>query len=146
MDTDLLKNILLTWDQAGDQPYEAIKEDGYEEALLSILASSKWIGKIYRGTHRHGELNIGDTLNYDHPTSWTTSMNIASNFVEYCDQKNIFILDQKEPINAIQNNYNTYGENEVIVNSISLKVIDKTIDGNYTFIYFKHILDNLNIV
>lgn len=132
----MLKLILQTWDQAGERPYEVLKQEGLYDVLLRVLNSSPIVldQSIFRGTKRHSELDVGDDLNYPYATSWSKSFDNALNFVEEEETPVILSLFSYNPINAIYNHYNSYGENEAIVQPITLRVTNKARIGKMTIL------------
>lgn len=47
--------------------------------------------KLYRGTRRHSDLNVGDILDYKYPTSWSLNYDTALAFI---DPKGWFIMPE----------------------------------------------------
>ncbi len=123
----MLKLILQTWDQAGERPYEVLQHEGlYDDFLRFLYSSSILIDQhIFRGTKRHSDLNIGDLLNYSYPSSWSTSFDNAFNFVEEEQSPVVLSFFSPSPVNALYNPYNSYNENEVIIQPIILRITNK---------------------
>lgn len=76
MDTDerieLETEILQTWDQAGDHPWDYIVELGFGDTLLEMLGKSTFSLKeypLYRGTTRNLDIQPGDIKDYSYPSS-----------------------------------------------------------------------------
>lgn len=132
----MLKLILQTWDQAGERPYEVLQQEGLYDDLLRVLDSSPIVldQHIFRGTKRHSELDVGDVLNYPYATSWSKSFDNALYFVEEEETPVILSLFSYNSINAIYNHYNSYGENEAIVQPITLRVTNKARIGKITIL------------
>jgi hypothetical protein len=136
MNKQMLKDALSYWDQAGERPYEVLIENGLDKFFSAQLEISTYMikDKIYRGTSRHSQLEIGDTLDYRYPTSWSTNFENACNFVDGVDTPVILMLSSVSLIKAIENTENTYKENEVIVSPIILSVIKKYQKKNLTIL------------
>ena len=135
---DHLEEILQTWDQAGERPYEVLKELNMLETLMDKLNRSNFQLDesiiLYRGSSRNQELVINDVKIYEYPTSWTFSEDIALRFVDDCENRVIFRLSGERILNALENNHNSYGEEEVIIAPFNVTITSKDIiDG---VIYF----------
>ena len=93
MDTKTINLALQLWDQAGEMPYEVLQERGLLDGFVQFLKKSKLkVGTIFRRTSCHRELEVGQQLEYLYPTSWTSSLENASYFVEHSDDPNVVIL------------------------------------------------------
>lgn len=136
-----MKYALQLWDQAGERPYEVLIHEGVYEPFMNYLESQSYYldDTIFRGTQRHGELNIGDNLEYTYPTSWSTLFNSAYNFVYQEPFPVILSLYSKKPLKAISNQENTYKESEIILYPISLVVINKYIQDKVIILEVIHI-------
>ena len=123
-----LDDILLIWSYAGERPYEIVPEyfsDLMEETYLEDA--------IYRGTRRHHNLQVGDVLEYDYPTSWTHDLDVAKRFIE--GEHNIILRYWGESIKGVYNHRNTYHEDEFIVAPHSFIVTEKfDIDNEHTML------------
>jgi len=126
-----LQKALGYWAEAGEKPYEVLIEEGIYDFFIDHLLNSslKLNGCIYRGTRRHADLEIGEKLLYTYPTSWTYNKNIAKLFVEESQNGVILILCSKNPIQAIENHQNSHGEDELVVNPLSLEIVNKYEDN-----------------
>ena len=129
-------DALQMWDQAGERPYELLKEHNLLDILInSIFEESFSLEEpIYRGTRRHSQLEIGDILKYDYPTSWSIEKSIAEKFNDEELTPVIIELSSNNSIHALYNHLNSYQEFEVIVNPISLIVNDKYMENNTTIL------------
>lgn len=132
----LLEETLSYWDQAGERPYEVLREQGLYEFFIAQLSKQSLVieGKIYRGTKRHFQLEIGETLLYTYPSSWTYDLEIAHRFVDGEANQVILVLSSIQPIKAIENSQNSYGEDEVIIHPITLRVINKYRENEFTIL------------
>lgn len=127
------EEALLLWSQAGERPYEVLKEQELFESFMKYLIGCSYLIKnyLYRGTRRHSELKIGEILNYTYPTSWTTRFENATNFVQEIGSPVIISLSSKETLRGLENYKNTYGEYEVILYPLILKVVNKYHKGKF---------------
>jgi len=132
----MLNKALSYWNEAGERPYEVLIEEGlYDYFITHIQKQSLLIeGNIYRGTKRHFQLKIGETLRYENPTSWTTNFEIAKRFIEGVDKPVILVLSSFQPLKAIFNYNNTYQEEEVIIDTMTLRVINKDQNDKLTIL------------
>lgn len=112
-----MKKLLQLWAQAGERPYEVLFEQGVYCDFLGYLNSSRMRldSSIFRGTRRHQELVIGNLLDYTYPTSWSTRVEIAFNFVEEEKRPVILSFTSDQPVGWVCNPYNAYEENEIIL-------------------------------
>ena len=135
----LLRDCLEMWDEAGDNPYEVLKEEGVYDFFMNVLnaQSVTLCDHIYRGTLRHGELKVGDTIEYTLPKSWTFNIKTASEFIEVDPvvYPNAVILRfmSPYPFIGIHNPYNKNREEEFITGPINLLITGrfKTKKGNF---------------
>lgn len=116
---------LQLWEQAGEQPYQVLVEQGLDQDFLEALYSSEIILEepIFRGTRRHQELVVGSLLHYLQPTSWSGTLSNALHFVEEEQRPVVLSLTSEGPVHAIYNTQNTYGEDEFILAPILLQVV-----------------------
>lgn len=64
-EVDDYEEILQTWDQAGERPWDYIVELGFDEKLMRLLeASTHSLESIplYRGSTRNLDLQVGDVI------------------------------------------------------------------------------------
>ena len=134
----MLRKILEDWDQAGERPYKVLQELGYYDYFMDFLGEQEiYLSDcLYRGTVRHYDLLIGDILDYNYPTSWTSDYQIASYFIEDSPKQVILELcpaidenNEEIPINGILNQYNSYDEQEAILHPQILIVSEIRYDG-----------------
>ncbi|CAH6419669.1 Hypothetical protein HVR_LOCUS744 [uncultured virus] len=134
MDTKRLNYILSVWDRAGERPYEALREESLYDDFINYLSEQhevlEWT--IYRGTRRHNELEVGDTLNYQYPTSWSTGFDIARKFIDKIPNSFILSLTSETQLSMIYNYCNSYREDEVILAPYTLKIVGKHKEGDLT--------------
>ena len=133
-----MQPLLQLWDQAGERPYEVLIEEGVYDEFLRYLDSSRVYldGPIFRGTRRHQGLVKGDLLDYGYPTAWTTRVETAFNFVQGEERPVILALSSNELVKGIDNPYNTYGENEVVLAPITLRVDQRYDYPDYILLKF----------
>lgn len=139
-DDDYFVDVLQTWDQAGERPYEVLKELGMFEFLMKKLSESSFDLDdiiLYRGSSRNQELNIGDIKTYEYPTSWSFSKKVACNFIDGCENKVIFCLSGDRILKAIVNRYNSYGEEEVIIAPFQVMIESKRIKDGIIYLESK---------
>lgn len=133
MDSVLLRNCLQLWDQAGERPYEVLKEENLYDVFLDHIKNIEVddVEHLYRGTKRHSDLNIGDKISYTYPSSWSSSYNNAKNFV---DEENIKVIIKLNVSNnklfGIYNDYNSYDEKEYIMYPFTLTITNKYVVNN----------------
>lgn len=130
-----MTECLKLWDQAGESPHEALKEEGLYELFESLLQQNVVEEvKLYRGINvekgrRFESVAIGGILSYDCATSWSLDPQIAERCV--CWNPTILVWDVKKE-SGIFNHQNTYGEQEVIMTKRDFKV--KGIDSKFVFV------------
>ena len=153
MDTKTINLALQLWDQAGEMPYEVLQERGLLDGFVQFLKKSKLkVGTIFRRTSCHRELEVGQQLEYLYPTSWTSSLENASYFVEHSDDPNVVILCliANKELQAIYNRRknifpihmyekNMYGKKEVIIHPIVLTVTEKQYKGNVCMLWVEEL-------
>lgn len=131
----MLQKALLCWSEAGNRPYEYLQEEGlYDDFMTALSKSSCHLEtKLYRGTHRHSELLIGDILTYEYPTSWSSSHSVALRFIEKTENPVMLeLLPENNSIQAIENILNRRNEHEFILFPLKLRVVKKDFDGKIT--------------
>ena len=118
---------LELWDQAGEQPYEVLKEEGLLDEFLKRLDKTYYdLSKhLFRGTHRHYEKSIGDVIVYDYPSSWSSSDKVAQRFIDGEDHKVILRFITTGLIKAVENTKNSYDEQEFILHPMLLSIVGK---------------------
>lgn len=140
MDSEEIKACKEFWTSAGPKPYEVLIEENLYDKFLSHLEVQKFTAEdIYRGTIRHQNMEIGDTLFYKFPTSWSLSYDQAHNFVGEFKNPVILQIKNAENIKAIFNDCNYLGEEEVIVSPMIMKVKSK-LNHNSTIIFIVEII------
>lgn len=126
-----LRQALEIWDQVGENPYEVLQEEDEYDFFMNILDAQKLIltYPIYRGTIRHSDLKVGDTIDYVYPKSWTTNLEMASEFIKVGTKEFsgtvILCFTSKKPVKGIPNPYNTNNEDEVILAPMTLIITRK---------------------
>ena len=119
-----LEEALTLWDQSGEKPYQVLKDEGLYDFFMEVLSKSYIeVPTLYRGTRRHSEKKTGDIITYDEPSSWTVDREVALRFVEEEEVPVILRLISLEPIRAIENTFNSYGEKEYVVYPLKLKIV-----------------------
>ena len=134
-----IEELLRIWDQAGERPYEVLQELGVYDEFLQYLNESQVLPTqpIYRGTLRHQELQQDDLLEYTYPTSWSSSENIAKNFISEMPDPVILVFSANELVNGVYNTENTYDEREVILAPIIFTVIDRQDIDGYIYLHLE---------
>ena len=89
---------------------------------------------IFRGTRRHAELNVNDPLAYLYPTSWSSQFQNAYNFIEEEENPVVLSFFSSVPVKGLYNQYNSYGENEIILYPLILRVTKKDKVGKITML------------
>ena len=120
------KEMLLVWSESGERPFEVIKEMGKEDEFLYLLTKYKVLARsFYRGTLRHGELQVGDELDYVYPTSWSLSKDSAMNFIE--GNLGVMLIITEGTYCGIENTSSYYkNEKEVVLAPLKLTVIERS--------------------
>lgn len=128
--TTKLELALQTWDQAGERPHELLAEEGMLDDLMETLnnrvidLSKTSLPRLFRGTRRHSELNMGDTFEYTYPTSWSFSLNCAKLFIGTLETQVIFQIEDV-CVKGMKNTENSNNEHEAILYPLKFKVISK---------------------
>jgi hypothetical protein len=137
-----LEEILRVWDQAGERPHELLQEMGlYPQLLAALRTQSAGPRRVYRGTVRHAELVVGDTLVYDRPTSWSVARDKAALFIENstiptptsCSPPRTVMLSLRAA-RVLPNPHNSYGEEEAILPPSVLIVTQRTVLPQYVLL------------
>ncbi|SOB74398.1 hypothetical protein BQ9231_00515 [Cedratvirus lausannensis] len=121
--------------------------------FMSILSSSTICTEevIYRGTMRHLGLQVGDVFAYSYPTSWTTDIKVATNFI---GPGHVILCIEPTCLRALPNPYNrfrkakfctpgvqNYNEEEFILYpntfQVSFTEIYHGIFGDYTLVHLR---------
>lgn len=133
MEEDLLNHCLQLWDQAGERPYEVLKQENLYDQFMNYIKDLEInnIGNLFRGTRRHSELNIGDKITYDYPSSWSESYENSLNFVaEETIPVIIKLNTNKNKLFGIYNNQNSYNEKEYILYPFETTIKNKYLSDN----------------
>lgn len=119
-----MDELLKIWSEAGERPYELLQELNRYEEFLDYLNKSILNIKIYRGTTRHKELEVNDTLTYLYATSWSFDFEVAKKFIQH-DENGVILVLELNNIKGVINNNNSYDEKEVVIAPNEFKVINK---------------------
>lgn len=118
------------WDQAGERPYEVLKEEGLYDDFMKALNSTSYNLQfpLYRGTIRHSEKVVGDVIDYVEPSSWSSNPENASRFILEAENPVLLQLVTQGLVKAVENPKNTYGEEEFILYPCQLQIVSKHIE------------------
>jgi hypothetical protein len=132
------KEMLLVWSESGERPFEVIKEMGKEDEFLYFVSKYKVLARsFYRGTLRHGELQVGDILDYTYPTSWSLSKDSAMNFIEESGEGVLLVVIEGTYC-GVENTSSYYkNEREVILAPAKFIVIERSVTNGVVTLILK---------
>ena len=119
------RDMLQVWSEYGERPFDGIIEMGKPAEFLQMLYQNRVFGPFFRGTLRHGELEIGDIFEYTYPTSWSYEEETAKNFIEGLFPATLLIIPESE-LAGVENTENSHREQEAILAPFKLTVLDKS--------------------
>ena len=129
---------LLYWSEFGDEPHLSLDAETFKRRHYTLQDFIKDIdvpilhnGQLYRYIVTTISYKIGDIINFDVPTSWSSNKQTVLDMSFGLQNAKILIIKSNN-LRGKFNIFNQYGENEFIIIPLTMHVTK--IDDNFIYV------------